>query len=191
MWSDNALVRTLSNFNGPMILEVGSGVLQQKRDGDEKQERTKTEVPCTAQTQDYCKTFHLTDRGNWAEANYDLGGKIRLHNWSSKLIFWFCNMSLNNAYKMYKALVKQHTERRILDMGNAVRELTHNLCQWGPAMSKLSAEHPCWMRDMSKLFGWIGRKVCADAKRMMMVQSLMPQEGMPTDNYSLLKNQQQ
>jgi hypothetical protein len=39
------------------------------------------------------------------------------------------------------------------------------------------------MHDMSKLFGWI--------KRMMMVQSVMPQEEMPTDNYSLLKNQQQ
>jgi hypothetical protein len=48
------------------------------------------------------------------------------------------------------------------------------------------------MRDMSKLFGWItARKVCADAKRMMMAQLVMPQEEMPTDNYSLLKNQQQ
>ena len=127
----------LSSFNGPMILEAGRGVLQQKRDGDKKQERTKTEVSCPAQMQDYYKTFHLTNKGKGAEANYDLGGKIRLHNWSSKLIFWLCNMSLNNAYKMYKALVKQHTpERRILDTGNAVRELTHNLCQRGPAMRK-------------------------------------------------------
>ena len=176
MWSDNALVRTLSNFHGPVILEAGRGVLQKKRDGDEKRERTKTEVPCPAQTQDYCKTFHLIDK-IW-------GGRAVCNNWSSKLIFWLCNMSLNNAYKMYKALVKQHTpEQRILDTGNAVRELTHNLCQRGPVMRKLSAEHQCWMRDMSKLFGWI--------KRMMMVQSVMPQEEMPTDNYSLLKNQQQ
>jgi hypothetical protein len=56
-------------------------------------------------------------------------------------------------------------------------------------MRKLSAEHQCWMRDMLKLFGWItARKVCADAKRMMMVQLVMPQEEMPMDNYSLLKN---
>ncbi len=48
MWSDNALVRTLSNFHGPEILEAGMGVLQKKRDSDEKRERTKTEVPCPA-----------------------------------------------------------------------------------------------------------------------------------------------
>jgi hypothetical protein len=44
---------------------------------------------------------------------------------------------------------------------------------------------------MSKLFGWItGRKVPLDAKGMMMVQSVMPREETPTDNYALLKNQQ-
>ena len=153
MWSDNALVRTLSIFHGPMILEAGRGVLQKKRDSNEKRERTKTEVSSPAQTRDYCKTFHLIDKENGAEANYDLGGKSRLHNWLPKLIFQLYNMSMNNTYNMYKALVKQHMpEWRFLDMGNAVRELTHNLCQRGPAMRKLRAEHPSWMRDMSKLF---------------------------------------
>ena len=84
VWSDNALVRTLSNFHGPVILEAGRGVLQKKRGDDGKRERTKTEVPCPAQTRDYCKTFHLINKGNGAEANYDLGGKSRLHNWSLK-----------------------------------------------------------------------------------------------------------
>jgi hypothetical protein len=69
-------------------------------------------------------------------------------------------MALNNAYKMYTALVKEHTpERRFLTMGNAVRELTHNLCQRCPAMRKLRAEHPSWTQEMGKLFGWVtGRK---------------------------------
>ena len=58
-------------------------------------------------------------------------------------------MALNNAYKMYTA------ERRFLLMGKAVRELTHNLCQRGPAMRKLRAEHPSWTRDMGKLYGWM------------------------------------
>ncbi len=193
VWSDNALVRTLSNFHGPMILEAGRGVLQKKRGNNGKQERMKTEVPCPAQMRDYCKTFHLINEGNGAEANYDLGGKSRLHNWLPKLIFWLYNMALNNAYKMYKALVKQHMpERRFLDMGDAMRKLMHNLCQRGPVMRKLRAEHPSWMRDMSKLFGWItGRKVCADAKGMMTVQSVMLREEPPTDTYALLKNQQQ
>ncbi len=192
MWSNNALVRTLSNFHGPEILKVGMGVLQKKRDSNGKRERTKTEVPCPAQMRDYCNTFHLIDKGNGAEANYDLGGKSRLQNWLPKLIFWLYNMSVINAYKMYMALVKQHTpERRFLDMGNAVRESAHNLCQRGPAMWKLRAEHPSWTRDMLKLFGWkTGRKVCSDAMGMMTVALVMPKVQAPTDNYALLKNQQ-
>ena len=43
-------------------------------------------------------------------------------------------MLLNNAYKMYTALVKEHTPKlRFLLMGDAVRELTHDLCQRGDA----------------------------------------------------------
>jgi hypothetical protein len=192
VWSDNTLVRTLSNFHGPEILKAGMGVLQKKKDSDGKRERTKTEVQCSAQTRDYCKTFHLIDKGNGAEANYDLGGKSRLHNWLLKLIFWLFNMSINNAYKMYTMLVKQHmAERRFLDMGDAVRELAHDLCQRGPAMRKLRAEHSSWTRNMSKLFGWkTGRKVCSDEMGMMAVASMMPQVQAPTDNYALLKNQQ-
>jgi hypothetical protein len=75
VWLDNALVRTLSNFHGPVMLKAGRGVLRKKRDSDEKQERTKTEVSCPAQTRDYCKTFHLIGKGNGAEANYDLRGE--------------------------------------------------------------------------------------------------------------------
>ncbi len=75
VWSDNTLVRMLSNFHGPEILKVGMGVLQKKRNSNGKQERSKTEVLCPAQTQDYCNTFHLIDKGNGAEANYNLGGE--------------------------------------------------------------------------------------------------------------------
>ncbi len=75
LWSDNALVRTLLNFHGPVILKVGRGVLRKKWGDDGKRERTKTEVPCPAQTWDYCNTFHLIDKGNGAEANKDLGGR--------------------------------------------------------------------------------------------------------------------
>jgi hypothetical protein len=192
VWSDNALVRMLSNFHGPEILEAGTGVLQKKRDSDAKRERTKTKVPCPAQTRDYCNTFQLINKGNGVEANYDLGGKSRLHNWLPKLIFRLYNMSINNTYKMYTTLIKQHMpERRFLDMGDAVRELAHNLCQRGPAMQKLRAEHSSWTRDMLKLFEWkTCRKVRLDAMGMMTVASVMPQVQAPTDNYALLKNQQ-
>ncbi len=52
-----------------------------------------------AQMRDYCEIFHQIDKGNGAEANYDLGGKSRLHNWLPKLILRLYNMVLNNAYK--------------------------------------------------------------------------------------------
>jgi hypothetical protein len=75
MLSNNALVRMLLNFHGPEILKAGMGVWQKKRDSNGKRERTKTEVLCPAQTRDYCNTFHLIDKGNGVEANYDLGGR--------------------------------------------------------------------------------------------------------------------
>jgi len=75
VWSDNALVRTLSNFHGPEILEAGMGVLRKKRDKDGKRERHKTDVLCPAQTKDYCNTFYLIDKGNGVEALYNLGGE--------------------------------------------------------------------------------------------------------------------
>ena len=165
LWSDNSIVKTLSNFHGPVILEAGIGVMRKKRDEDGNQERTRTEVPCPSQIKDYCETFHLIDKGNGAEANFDLGGKSQLHNWSPKLIFCLYNMALNNAYKMYTALHKRHNGgRRILDMGDAVRELTHDLCQRGPVIRKMKAEHPVWLRDMTRLFGWkSGRTIRSDA----------------------------
>jgi hypothetical protein len=107
-------------------------------------------------------------------------------------VFRLYSMALNNAYKMYTALVKEHTsERRFLSMGDAVRELTHDLCQRGPAMRKLRAEHPSWTQDLGKLFGWMtGRKVWSDAKGMMTVMPVCPPVEAPMDNYALLKNQQ-
>jgi hypothetical protein len=102
----------LSNFHGPTILKARMGVLQKKRDSSGKRERTKEEVPCPAQMRDYCNTFHLINKGNGVEVNYNLGGKSRLHNWLPNLIFRLYNMAINNAYKMYKALVKQHAPER-------------------------------------------------------------------------------
>ncbi len=67
-------------------------------------------------------THLTTDSLHKAEVNYDLGGMSPCHNWSPNLTFWLYNMAMNNAYKMYKALVKQHMpEQRFLNMGNAVR----------------------------------------------------------------------
>ncbi len=73
-------------------------------------------------------------------------------------------MALNNAYNMYTAIMELHsTGRHLSDMGNAVRELTHELCQRGPAMRQMRVEHPSWTRDMTRLFGWFpSRKIRLD-----------------------------
>ena len=76
-------------------------------------------------------------------------------------------------------------------MGDAVRELTHDLFQRGPAMRKLRAEHPSGIQDMGKLYGWITSwKVRSKVKGMMTVMPACLPAQAPMDNYALLKNQQ-
>jgi hypothetical protein len=67
-------------LNLACLLEVGQQAwCRKKRDRNGNRERMKMEVPCPAQTQDYCNTFNLIDKRNGAEANYNLRGKSRLH----------------------------------------------------------------------------------------------------------------
>ena len=61
-------------------------------------------MPCPVQMKDHCETFHLTNKGNGAEAHYDTGGESHKHNWSPKLVFRLWNVSMHNAYKIYKAM---------------------------------------------------------------------------------------
>jgi hypothetical protein len=89
-------------------------------------------VPCLAQMKEYSKMFHLIDKGNGKEAKYNMAGKSQKHNWSPKLVFCMFNMALNNAYVFYKELVtREGNGRDCLNMGKAVRELAHGLCQRG------------------------------------------------------------
>ena len=110
---------------------------------DGKRDRDKSEVPCPVQMKDYCKTLHLIDKGNGAKAHYDMGGKSRKHNWSPTLVFRLWNMSLNNAYLIYKALHKQYTSnRKLLSMKQCVKDLTFDLLQTGESMRQRKAGHP-------------------------------------------------
>jgi hypothetical protein len=60
MWADNAIVKTLSNFHSPNILEVGSGVLR-RRQVDGIREQSQTEVPCHTMC-NALASFYTTDR---------------------------------------------------------------------------------------------------------------------------------
>jgi hypothetical protein len=86
-WSDNAIVKTLPNYHGATILDVENGLMWRGKDENKKREMKQKPVPCPAQTKDYCETFHLIDKGNGAEAKYDMAGKSRSHNWAPKLVF--------------------------------------------------------------------------------------------------------
>ncbi len=84
--------------------------------------------------------FHLIDKGNGVEALYGMGGKRWTHNCTSKLVFCFSKMAMNNAYKNYKAFVMEEDANSIcLSMGDAIKELAHAVCQRG--------ENICSMRQ--------------------------------------------
>ena len=77
-WSDNAIVKTLSNHHCPEVLQAESGLMRRGKDNSGSGEMNKKAVPCLAQTKEYCKTFHLIDKGNGKEAKYDMAGKSRM-----------------------------------------------------------------------------------------------------------------
>ena len=162
MWADNNIVRTLSNFHSPKILAEG---LNRKRKVDGVRERAQTPVPCPQQNQDYSHTFHLIDKGNGAEAKYDLKVESHTHGWTPKISARLFNMTLNNAYKIYVALVEKYTpNRRYLDMGEAVAEAAHAFLQQGAPMRTRMATHPPFVRDLTSIFCFpIGNKLRSDA----------------------------
>lgn len=74
-------------------------------------------------------------------------------------------MNLNNAYVVYKYLVKHHTPgKKYLDeMRAAVIELAYALLQDGEDMRERRPEVPKPTRDLSCVFGMGGRKIRSDA----------------------------
>ena len=114
----------------------------------------------------YSETFHLIDKGNSNEANYDMGGHSKTHNWAPKLTMRYFNMNLNNAMQVYKVLMAKHNPgKHVLTMPRCVNELAHTLMQRGEEMRVYPAVHPNHKRDLTNVdeFG-CGRKRRADAK---------------------------
>ena len=70
-WTDNAIVKNLSNFHSPVIIQ--DGVQCQCRIAGVRQ-RNPVGVTVPEQAKDYCETFHRIDKGNGAEEKYDLEG---------------------------------------------------------------------------------------------------------------------
>ena len=145
---------------------MGSGLLRKKRDSDGKRERTQSEVPCPVQNKAYSETFHLIDKGNGAEAKYDMGGHSKTHNWAPKLTMRYFNMNFNNSMKIYNVLTAEHTpHRRTLFMPDCISELSHALMQHGKDMRVRAPDHPDHKRDIKNAFDTgSGQKIRSDAK---------------------------
>jgi hypothetical protein len=79
VWGDKNFVKTLSNFHSPVILR--GGMRRKKRNPHTKRrEREFSDADCPQQQKTYhCSTYHEIDKGNGAEAKYDISTESHLH----------------------------------------------------------------------------------------------------------------
>ncbi len=164
-WLDNSIVSMLSKGQLLEILQSEFGVKQKKIDENRKRERSQSKVACPVQTKEYPTTFHVIDKGNGAEASFDMGGKSRTHNWTPKLVFWFYNMALNSAYKIYKDLLMVEDGNHIcLNTSNTVKVLAPGLYQKGGNICTHALNHLAHPRNMMSVHGFVtGTRICSDA----------------------------
>ena len=102
-WGDNNFVRTLSNFHSPIV--VPFEIMRKVWDPFTKVRAGEpTEVHVPEHQLDYCETYYWIDKGNGAEAKYDLSTESHLHGWPPKLSHWCFNMNTNNSYKLFCAM---------------------------------------------------------------------------------------
>jgi hypothetical protein len=94
------------------------------------------------------------------------------------------NMAMNNAYVIYKDLIgREGNERDCLKMGRAVRELAHDLCQWGTALRTHAANHPAHLQVMDRVEGFLsGTKICNDRKFAVASLPLKPTHAIKQSN---------
>ena len=86
VWSDNGLVKTLSNYHKPVI--VADGLMRKKMGADKVRDKHQPPVDAPKKNIDYSKTFHQIDKGNMIESRYVLGKQgSKKHGWSPKLSF--------------------------------------------------------------------------------------------------------
>jgi hypothetical protein len=134
VWADNNFVRTLSNFHSPTIVE--GGMKRRVRDPiTKRRSREQIDFDCNEQQIDYCKTYHKIDKGDGAEAKYDMLTESHLHGWPPKLAARYLNMNINNSYKMYCLIYRWiHPTSRPMKLKDCIHNLSHSLLQRGDPM---------------------------------------------------------
>ena len=169
-WSDNNIVRTLSNFHTPKIVDGVNGVKRRKRNlKTKKRERVQSWVQCPEQQYWYSKYFHLIDKGNGQEEKSAIMIASKKHNWTPKLSLRFYNHNENNAYQLYCAIHRQvhgtRNDRNILTYDKCIQELMHTNLQAGPGVRLQRAEHSLAAMYITHVHDKTqGRKIWSDHK---------------------------
>jgi hypothetical protein len=135
---------------------------RKRRDPQTKRrERDSSEVDCHTQQKTYCTTYHKIDKGNGAEAKYDISTESHLHGWPPKLAARYFNMNSNNAYKVYVCLHKKHHRGRDpMPLRECIKKLTHSLLQQGLNMRQRGyGAPPSATNDISTSSSGEGRSI--------------------------------
>jgi hypothetical protein len=162
----NNFVKTLSNFHSPVILR--GGMKRKRRDPQTKRrERDFSEVDCPTQQKTYCTTYHKIDKGNGAEAKYDISTESHLHGWPPKLAARYFNMNSNNTNKVYVCLHKKHhPDRKPMSLRECINNLTRSLLQQGLDMRQRGyGAPPSATKDISTSSSGEGRSIRSDSNR--------------------------
>jgi hypothetical protein len=141
---------------------------RKRRDRQTKRkEREQSEVDCSEQQVDYCKTYHKIDKGYGSEAKYNLSTESHLHGWPPKLAARYFNMNINDSNKMFCFLYKKYNPGQVvMPIKEAVHNLTHSFLQRGDQMRQRGyGASPSARKDITTSSSNEGKQVCKDSVR--------------------------
>ena len=161
LWADNNVVVTLANCCSPTLLRAGDGVDRRKRGNDGVREQDPTPVKIPLQTKKYVKTFGKIDNKNMKDAQFDLRGISKKHNWSPNINKRYYNMHGGNAGTFYERACALFTpEARVLGPKERMADLAHYLCKLGKPTHSYVPCHPAILRDLPQVYNSaVGRKI--------------------------------
>ena len=85
LWTDNCIVATPTNCYSPIPLPSGDGVNPCMRSEDGSRDKQATPAKIPPQTKVYVSEFGKINRKNFKDAQFDLKGISKCHNWSPKI----------------------------------------------------------------------------------------------------------
>ncbi|OEU10812.1 hypothetical protein FRACYDRAFT_246682 [Fragilariopsis cylindrus CCMP1102] len=148
--------------------QCGASPIRKKARNEKENLETKRRDRGFSQQWVYCNTYHLIDKGNGAEAKYDLSTESHLHGWNPNLAACYFNMNLNNSYKIYKWLYnKYHPGWKVMPpLKPCINNLTHSLLQQGLKMrQRCTGAPPSATKNLDSSCSGDSQKVQSDSVR--------------------------